>query len=111
MIFLSNSLGYVALAAKLYFEPNQGTKLIVRCIKCKVQFEQKRNERHCGNHNAKNNPQVLKKYNREHPEYIYIFTQRKHFQDPIYQFYRIFNDEYIPNIKKIKDVWFYSSLL
>ena len=73
--------------------------MIVLCIKCKLPFDNGDNMH-------------LRVCEREHPKkkYVYVehkfyweymFNLQKHFQDPIYQFYRLLNDEWVmPTTKR-----------
>ena len=57
--------------------------MIIKCIKCKKAFEQKKSSRNCG----------CAQYQKVSSDVKYWHDTRRFFQDPIYQFLRLDNSE------------------
>ena len=67
--------------------------MLIRCIRCQTQFEQKTNERTCGCKRTKkyaSSKIASKRWQVNHTERIYFVRLGKYFQNPIYQWIREF---------------------
>ena len=71
--------------------------MIIKCIKCKKEFKQKRFERQCG---CRSNSKEL--YKHEHFE-NYKKNVVRFFQNPIYQHYRLHHDEDLHSMRFDKE--------
>ena len=64
--------------------------MLIRCIKCKSEFEQQRGERTCGcrpSERSEYKAKARKKYKQNHrPFFNYIGSIRRHFLNVIYQY-------------------------
>lgn len=84
--------------------------MLIRCVKCKKPFQQKKHERVCGIHSK---PDEFKKakiriyqkiFREKHPDYhAWIQSNRRRFQNPIYQFLRLGHDEWIVYNRKLPE--------
>ena len=67
----------------------------IKCIRCKKDFERSlksTNRRLCHDKNC----HAKRKTNKDYPSYeinSYIFGIKRYFQNPVYQYFRLFNEE------------------
>lgn len=59
--------------------------MIIKCVICKKEFEQQNQERKCGTHR---NPMFYRFDGR-----IYIRNMEQHYQDPIYQYFKLVSSD------------------
>lgn len=67
--------------------------MLIRCIRCQTQFEQKTNERTCGCKSLKKyhySREATRKWERKHREILYLRRLARYFQNPMYQWVREF---------------------
>lgn len=60
--------------------------MIIRCIKCKKEFEQQYSERHCGCLKFKQHKEYYRLYQKNNYIHTVLYTLRLNFQNPIYQY-------------------------
>ena len=74
----------------------------IKCIKCKKEFERSiksTNKRLCNDKSC----HAQKRGNKCYPSYevnSYIFGIQRYFQNPLYQYFRLFNDESLSGVMR-----------
>jgi len=76
--------------------------MIIKCTKCKKEFQQKKGERSCGcapsKHKDYETVRLARKiWGENHPQSLFLTSIKRYFQDPIHQYKREQHSEYLQN--------------